>query len=103
MLLPSPRNISGLKPSDDVRRRSSTYGSEKLPNRMGGKTLTIETGKLAAQANASCTVRYGDTVILATAVLEHDPRENIDFFRCPSIRREALRRRQDQELALHQT
>ncbi len=46
----------------------------------GGKTLTIETGKLAAQANASCTVRYGDTVILATAVLEHDPRENIDFF-----------------------
>jgi len=46
----------------------------------GGKTLTIETGKLAAQANASCTVRYGDTVILATAVLEKDPRENIDFF-----------------------
>jgi len=46
----------------------------------GGKTLTIETGKLALQANSACTVRYGDTVILATAVLEENPRENIDFF-----------------------
>ncbi|MFA6604342.1 MAG: polyribonucleotide nucleotidyltransferase [Patescibacteria group bacterium] len=46
----------------------------------GGKTLTVETGKLALQANASCTVRYGDTVVLATAVMSSSPRENIDFF-----------------------
>ncbi len=33
------------------------------------RTLTIETGKLALQAGASCTVRYGDTMILATAIM----------------------------------
>jgi polyribonucleotide nucleotidyltransferase len=35
----------------------------------GDKTLTIETGKLALQAGASCTVQYGDTMILATAII----------------------------------
>ncbi len=46
----------------------------------GGKTLTIETGRMALQANASCTVRYGDTVILATATLASKARDNVDFF-----------------------
>jgi polyribonucleotide nucleotidyltransferase len=47
---------------------------------IGGKTLTIETGKYAGLANASCTVRYGDTVILATVVLANTIREGIDYF-----------------------
>jgi len=34
-----------------------------------GRQLTVETGELALQTNASCTVRYGDTVVLATAVM----------------------------------
>ncbi len=46
----------------------------------GGKTLTIETGKLANQAGGSCTVRYGDSVILATATMSDKAREGIDFF-----------------------
>ncbi|MBI2443947.1 MAG: polyribonucleotide nucleotidyltransferase [Candidatus Magasanikbacteria bacterium] len=46
----------------------------------GGRTLTIETGKFALQTNASCTVRYGDTVILATAVISKQTRPGIDFF-----------------------
>ncbi|MBU1916475.1 polyribonucleotide nucleotidyltransferase, partial [Patescibacteria group bacterium] len=46
----------------------------------GGKTLTIETGKLAHQAGGSCTVRYGDSVILATATMSESAREGIDFF-----------------------
>src|SRR5512142_1641546 len=46
----------------------------------GGKTLTIETGKIANQANGACTVRYGDTTILATATLASKPRESVDFF-----------------------
>ena len=33
----------------------------------GGRTLTIETGKMARQAHGSCTLRYGDTVVLVTA------------------------------------
>lgn len=46
----------------------------------GGRTLSVETGKLALQANASCTVRYGDTVLLATAVMSKNTRDGIDFF-----------------------
>ena len=45
----------------------------------GGRTLSVETGKLALQANSSCTVRYGDTVILATATISKNTRDGIDF------------------------
>ncbi|MEK7680573.1 MAG: polyribonucleotide nucleotidyltransferase [Patescibacteria group bacterium] len=46
----------------------------------GGRTLSVEVGKLALQTNASCTVRYGDTVILATAMMSNKTRDGIDFF-----------------------
>jgi polyribonucleotide nucleotidyltransferase len=46
----------------------------------GGKTLSIETGKLANQAGGSCTVRYGDSVVLACATMSGGAREGIDFF-----------------------
>jgi polyribonucleotide nucleotidyltransferase len=45
-----------------------------------GKSLYIETGRFARQADGSVIVRYGDTVVLATAVAAKKPRENIDFF-----------------------
>lgn len=44
----------------------------------GGKTLSVETGKIAKQANGSCVVRYGDTMVLVTATMGA-PREGIDF------------------------
>lgn len=47
---------------------------------IGGKTLTIETGKVAEQANGAVTVRYGDTIVLATAVATREPRPDADFF-----------------------
>lgn len=46
----------------------------------GGRTLSVETGKLSLQANASCLVSYGDTVILATATMSKNTRDGIDFF-----------------------
>ena len=46
---------------------------------LGSSTLTIEVGKVAKQANGSAYVRYGDTVVLATACTSN-PREGIDFF-----------------------
>src|SRR5688572_20118054 len=46
----------------------------------GGKTLTIETGKMALQANASVTVQYGDTVVLCAVTLASRPRDFVDFF-----------------------
>src|ERR1700739_1695007 len=46
----------------------------------GGKTLLIETGHLAKQAQGSAIVRQGDNVVLGTACASPDPREGIDFF-----------------------
>jgi polyribonucleotide nucleotidyltransferase len=46
----------------------------------GGKSLSFETGKLAKQAHGSVVVRIGESVVLATAVSNADPREGIDFF-----------------------
>ena len=46
---------------------------------IGGKTLTLEAGKYASQANAAVTVRCGDSMILATVCVSPDPRPNIDF------------------------
>jgi polyribonucleotide nucleotidyltransferase len=46
---------------------------------LGGSTLSIECGRVAKQANGSAYVRYGDTVVLATACIAQ-PREGIDFF-----------------------
>src|SRR5882724_1392256 len=46
----------------------------------GGKTLSFETGKLAKQAHGSVVARLGDSVVLATATANPDPREGIDFF-----------------------
>ncbi len=46
---------------------------------IGGRTLSLETGHLAKQADGAVLVRYGDTVVLATAV-SSDPRAGIDFF-----------------------
>jgi polyribonucleotide nucleotidyltransferase len=47
---------------------------------LGHGTLSIETGKMAKQANGSVVVQYGDTVIIAAAGASKKPRENIDFF-----------------------
>jgi len=45
-----------------------------------GRPLIVETGKMAELANGSCLVRYGDTVILATATASERPRDGIDYF-----------------------
>jgi len=47
---------------------------------VGGKTISLETGKLAKQANGAVVVRCGDTVVLVTAVGRDEGREGQDFF-----------------------
>lgn len=47
---------------------------------LAGRTLSIETGHLAKQANGAVLVRYGDTVVLVTATTSKEPREGVDFF-----------------------
>src|SRR5438105_6066117 len=52
---------------------------EQISIPLGNSTLTIESGRLAKQANGSAYVRFGDTVVLATAC-SAGAREGIDFF-----------------------
>jgi len=47
---------------------------------VGGRLMSIETGRVAEQASGAVLVRYGETVILATVVGSNEPREGIDFF-----------------------
>src|SRR5437763_7552784 len=47
---------------------------------IGGRVMSIETGRVAEQASGAVLARYGETVILATAVGSDEPREGIDFF-----------------------
>ncbi len=47
---------------------------------IGGKKLSVEYGRMARLASGSVTVSYGDTVVLATAVMGKKPREGMDFF-----------------------
>jgi DNA polymerase III epsilon subunit family exonuclease len=53
--------------------------SHTFETQFGGRTLTIETGRLARLAGGSVTVRYGDTMVLGTAN-RSDPRPGLDFF-----------------------
>ncbi|TMG00587.1 MAG: polyribonucleotide nucleotidyltransferase [Chloroflexi bacterium] len=54
--------------------------AEVFEREIGGRTLSLEVGKVAGLANGAVTMRYGDTVILVTAVMSAEPREGIDFF-----------------------
>jgi polyribonucleotide nucleotidyltransferase len=54
---------------------------ESVSLTVGGRTMTIETGELAKQANGSALVRYGDqNVVLCAVTASEKPREGIDFF-----------------------
>ncbi|HJU54457.1 MAG TPA: polyribonucleotide nucleotidyltransferase [Pyrinomonadaceae bacterium] len=48
--------------------------------KLGDQELTVETGRVAKQADGSVVVRYGDTMVLVAAVAANSPREGIDFF-----------------------
>jgi DNA polymerase III epsilon subunit family exonuclease len=51
----------------------------KVEAEIGGQSFSLEAGKLAEQADGAVLIRYGDTVVLATAVAK-EPREGLDFF-----------------------
>src|SRR6266536_3280177 len=54
--------------------------SQQFSTEFCGRELTIETGKMGFLADGAVTVRYGDTVVLGTAVVSNMPRDGIDFF-----------------------
>ena len=55
--------------------------SQNFKCNIGDRDLIIETGELAQQADSSVVVRYGDTVVLVTACISDEAKENSDFVR----------------------
>ena len=47
---------------------------------LAGRTLTVDIGRVCAQANGAALLKYGDTTVLSTATASEKPREGIDFF-----------------------
>ena len=47
---------------------------------IGGRTLRVDVGRVAAQANGAALIYYGDTCVLSTATASEKPREGVDFF-----------------------
>ena len=48
--------------------------------KLGEKELTVESGRVAKQADGSVVIRYGDTMLLVAAVSAPSAREGVDFF-----------------------
>ena len=57
---------------------------------LAGRTLTVDVGRVAAQANGAAFMHYGDTTVLSTATASDKPRDGIDFFPL-SVRSERFR------------
>lgn len=53
---------------------------KKFEMELAGRTLCVDVGRVAAQANGAAFMHYGDTVVLSTATASDKPREGIDFF-----------------------
>jgi len=56
------------------------FDHHKVELEWGGRTLTLESGKIARQADGAVLVTYGETTVLATAVADRHPRPGLDFF-----------------------
>ncbi len=53
---------------------------KSVSTEVAGRTLSLETGRLAEQAHGAVLIRYGDTMVLAAVVGEREPKEHMDFF-----------------------
>src|SRR4030066_808124 len=62
-----------------MKRSKKNIMNHKLQFDFGGRPFSIETGKVAKQANGSVMVQYGETVVLVTAVTSEKKREGLDF------------------------
>src|SRR6185295_472038 len=63
-----------------MTKENPMFNVQKESFEWGGRTLTLETGKVARQADGSVLATYGETVVLATVVGAASPREGVDFF-----------------------
>ena len=66
----------------------------RVEREIGGRTLSIETGKIARQADGAVVVQYGETIVLVSAVTAPPRVDDIDFFPLSVEYRETKRSRQ---------
>ncbi len=66
-----------VRKKENLRRE---YMFKKFEMELAGRTLRVDIGRVAAQANGAAFMHYGDTVVLSTATASDKPREGIDFF-----------------------
>lgn len=59
-------------------RRINMYKSYSME--LAGRTLTVDIGRVAAQANGAVFIKYGDTTVISTATASDKPRDGVDFF-----------------------
>src|SRR5262245_9669652 len=86
------QNLHGIclasSKGDEQKMTVKKYLKESI--RVGDRDLTVEVGRVAKQADGSCVIRYGDTMLLCAAVGAQTPREGIDFFPLTVEYREAF-------------
>ena len=70
----------GRDPAAGNDERNQMFNIHKESFDWGGRTLTLETGKIARQADGAVLATYGETIVLATVVAAQTPKEGIDFF-----------------------
>src|SRR6185312_6258689 len=63
-----------------MTKETDMFNVQKESFEWGGRTLTLETGRVARQADGSVIATYGETVVLATVVGAANPKEGVDFF-----------------------
>ena len=79
---------TGIVKGDEIEMTVKKYLKESI--KLGDRDLTVEVGRVAKQADGSCVIRYGDTMVLCAAVGAQTPREGIDFFPLTVEYREAF-------------
>ena len=63
-----------------MTKETKMFNVQKESFEWGGRTLTLETGKMARQADGAVVATYGETIVLATVVGAPNPKEGVDFF-----------------------
>ncbi len=71
-------SVSSARTKNNLKRRQDMYKSFSME--LAGRTLTVDVGRVAAQANGAAFMHYGDTTVLSTATASEKPRDGIDFF-----------------------
>lgn len=71
---------AAVKAKQIQRKEKESNYVQKFSMELAGRTLTVDVGRVAAQANGAAFMHYGDTTVLSTATASEKPREGIDFF-----------------------